>query len=402
MHTQTFEHLTDFITALVQTNDWKAALNTAMVSLRKVFVFDNLAIYMQDPTTGLPEVAYARAMGRGKKAEADAAWGEEIAIQVLTNGERIIQDPPRTDETTDRVVQPYLLGLPIRLSGKLSGALVFVRFGGPPYLPEQVRLVSLASVQMEHFFERRQMIEKVARLESLERQMRLQEDFVATVSHDLRTPLGFIKGYTTTLLRPDTTWDQETQREFLMIIDEEADRLAALIENILESARLQSETVQMNFQPIRMDALLRDLILRATSRDKDLEIDLEIETCPPIQADSVHLAQVFENLFSNVSKYAPGAAITIQVHPAGDFLRISFADNGPGIAEEHLPYIFDRFYRISSQAGSAGTGLGLFICKQIISAHHGKIWVSSVPHQGTLFNIDLPFQQPGKPAPPQG
>jgi signal transduction histidine kinase len=108
-------------------------------------------------------------------------------------------------------------------------------------------------------FEREIWRETHTELHDLKRQMQLQEDFVSTISHELRTPLGFIKGYSTSLLREDTTWDPETQREFLMIIDEEADRLSVLIENVLESARLQSRTLQLRFQPLRLDAVIRDV-----------------------------------------------------------------------------------------------------------------------------------------------
>ena len=115
----------------------------------------------------------------------------------------------------------------------------------------------------------------------LKRQMQLQEDFVSTISHELRTPLGFIKGYSTSLLRQDTSWDDETQKEFLTIIDEEADRLSLLIENVLELARLQSKTFPLRFQPIRLDAVLRDVIMRIRSRQKELDVSMELETSLP-------------------------------------------------------------------------------------------------------------------------
>jgi signal transduction histidine kinase len=221
--------------------------------------------------------------------------------------------------------------------------------------------------------------------------MQLQEDFVSTISHELRTPLGFIKGYSTSLLRQDTSWDEETQKEFLTIIDEETDRLSLLIENVLESARLQSKTLPLRFQLIRLDAVLRDVIMRIRSRQKELDVSMELESVPPISGDGVRLAQVFENLFTNAIKYAPGSPLVVLLNQVDDHILISFIDHGPGIPKDSLPFIFERFYRVRGEKTVTGTGLGLYICKQIILAHRGKIWAESAPGQGTTFFIELPI-----------
>ena len=109
----------------------------------------------------------------------------------------------------------------------------------------------------------------------------------------------------------------ETQKEFLTIIDEEADRLSLLIENVLESARLQSKTLPLRFQPLRLDAVLRDVIMRIRSRHKELDVSMELESVPPISGDGVRLAQVFENLFTNAIKYAPGSPIIVLLNQVG-------------------------------------------------------------------------------------
>ena len=221
--------------------------------------------------------------------------------------------------------------------------------------------------------------------------MQLQEDFVSTISHELRTPLGFIKGYSTSLLRQDTSWDDETQKEFLTIIDEEADRLSLLIENVLKLARLQSKTLPLRFQPLRMDAVLRDVIMRIRARQKDLDVSMELKSVPPLPGDGVRLAQVFENLFTNAINIAPGSPLEILLRQVEDHALIAFIDHGPGIPKESLPLIFERFYRVRGEKTVTGTGLGLYICKQIILAHRGKIWAESTPGQGTTFFIELPI-----------
>jgi signal transduction histidine kinase len=379
----------------VHEKDWKVALDFLIASLRDVLVFDNLAIYIVEKNGETTEIAYARAVGREKKSEADVSWGEEIATQVIKENKTVFDCPKFPVKSKNRASNTYKIGIPLNASGKLIGALSLIRFGGPEYTEEDINIASLAAVVIAYIFEKRALQESIKELEVVQRQMRLQDDFVSTISHELRTPLGFIKGYSTTLLREDTDWDPATRREFLLIIDEETDHLTELIENMLESARLESKTIEMNFQPLRLDALIRDVIIRVQSRYKKLDISFDNKCDKIIHGDSTRLAQIFENLFSNAVKYAPGAKITISTdinHPS--HIQITFADNGNGIPQEHLPYIFDRFYRVPDQPGKAGTGLGLFICKRIVEAHRGKIWVESPPGQGTRFIIQLPLPQP--------
>ncbi|MDO8752402.1 MAG: histidine kinase dimerization/phospho-acceptor domain-containing protein, partial [Anaerolineales bacterium] len=294
--------------------DWKTALDALFASLRGDFVFDNVAIYLVDPQIKGLEVVYARAKGRGKKAEADAAWGASTANDVLASGKTILHLPTQGTKGSDRLAQAYFLGIPLNIGSKLSGSLVFVRFGGPEYSDLQIQIGSLQAFWCAALIERRDLQEARAELDSVQRQMRLQDDFVSTISHELRTPLGFIKGYATSLLRQDTIWDESTQREFLNIIDEEADQLTRLIENMLESARLQSKTLQFKFSPVRMDALVRDVAVRVSARRPGLEINFDVQPLPAIHGDGFQLSQVFENLFSNAAKYAPDSQINIGMH----------------------------------------------------------------------------------------
>ena len=397
MDSSTLDNLQDLTRVVSQPGDLRSVLEQFLIELRKNFVFDNVAVYIVDEANRSLEVKYARAIGRAKTAEADAAWGETFASQVVKKGGTLVQDPNPEIKTDDRLRQAYLLGLPLYMDQVVQGALVFVRFGGPPYEEEHIKMASFASVLLSVMFERDIWRETYSELRDLRRQMQLQEDFVSTISHELRTPLGFIKGYSTSLLREDTTWDAETQREFLMIIDEEADRLSLLIENVLESARLQSRTLQLRFQPLRLDAVVRDVIARIRARHKELNVQVELNSTPSIHGDGVRLAHVIENLFTNAIKYAPGALIVVILEQIGENVLITFSDQGPGIDNESLPFIFDRFYRARNEKAITGTGLGLYICKQIIEAHRGKIWVESNSGQGTTFFIKLPINSANIP-----
>lgn len=390
MDTQSFSYVNELMKVLNERGDTRTIVEKFLAVLRKEFVFDNVAAYLQDEQTGTLEIVYARAVGRAKNAEADAAWGESIATQVLAKTQLLIQEPENISSTEDRVRQAYLLGLPIRMEGTVQGALVFVRFGGPEYLDDHITVATLATELLSVMFERRASRKMKDELGELKQHMQLQDDFVSTISHELRTPLGFIKGYSTSLLREDTSWDDETQKEFLAIIDEEADHLSLLIENVLESARLQSKTLPLRFQPLRLDAVLRDVSTRIRARYKELDVSLDLDSSTAIHADGVRIAQVFENMFTNAIKYAPGAAIIVGLKQVGESMIVTFMDNGPGIPAESLPLIFDRFYRVRGEKAT-GTGLGLYICKQIIDAHRGKIWAESNPGQGTTFFIELPI-----------
>ena len=392
MDSATLAFLHGIFKEVQQKQDWKAALDTLFVSLRGSFIFDNVAIYLEDPKNKSLEVVYARAVGRGKTAEADAMWGEALSHDVITKGKMVFLEPKSDPRHIGRLTSANLLGFPLYIGSKVSGALVFVRFGGPEYSEEHIQLASLQSIWAAALIERHNLQDARTELDSVQRQMRLQDDFVSTISHELRTPLGFIKGYSTSLLRQDTIWDEETKREFLNIIDEEADRLTRLIEDMLESARLQSNTLQFKFAPVRVESLLRDVTVRTQTLHPELKIELDLPHLPPIQGDAMRLSQVFDNLISNALKYASGSQITISARQNEDKIRIIFADKGEGIAADYLPFIFERFYRVPGERTVTGTGLGLYICKQIIAAHHGNIWVESVLGEGTTFFIELSME----------
>jgi signal transduction histidine kinase len=287
----------------------------------------------------------------------------------------------------------YFLGLPLIAGDQNIGALVFVRYGGPQFTPEHTHLAEYIAGHIAQLYEHGNLVTQLSHLEAERQLERLQDDFVATVSHELRTPLGFIKGYATSLLREDTEWDDDTRREFLTIIDEETDRLKELIDNILDSSRLQSGTLRMEFQPLRIDTMLQDLSMRARSFDENFKIEVELKDFPlKVNADQTRLVQVFDNLLTNAVKYAPNSTVNVTLSEQDDHAHIEFSDHGPGIPDEDLPNIFTRFYRVPNQNKAIrGTGLGLFICRRIINAHDGEITAESKLDEGTTFHIYLPI-----------
>ena len=369
------------------------ALNDIMKLARQVLIFDNVVLYFTQQTHEL-EPVFARAIGRGRSTPSDISWGDNAAKQVIKTGKNFIYQTEPSPHT-DRLDQHFFLGLPMLVGGKLMGALVFIRFGGPQYMEDQINLAEFIALHISHIYEHQRLVAHIANLEAERRLARLQDDFIAMVSHELNTPLGFIKGYTTTLLREDTQWDESTRDEFLTIIDEEADRLSELIENLLDSSQLQAGTLSMDLKPTLLDELLSKSIELLQNHYQNLNIQVKFEArqvCAKV--DRKRLVQVLENLVSNAAKYAPDSDVTLTLSTSEKQAIITVSDTGPGISPEHLNHIFERFYRVPERsAGVRGTGLGLFICRNIIEAHKGNIKVDSKINQGTTFFISLPITE---------
>lgn len=385
------ETLFEFSNLISHTEDVSDVFPDLVGLARKLIIFDNFVIYLEE--NGELRPAFARSIGRGRSKEADIAWGESFIEKVFESNKLAIHQDVVQGPNDDRLKIPYYIGSPLRHGKPIVGVLIMIRFGGPEFNPQDQKTFTFIADHIAQLLERDVLVSTIDKIEGSQRMWAMQENFVATVSHDLRTPLGFIKGYTTTLLREDTNWDVPTYREFLGIIDEEADRLQELIDNLLDSSRLQSGTLQMNLQTVRLDVVLRDMIQRSQLREIDVNLELEIENQGVIvQADPMRLGQVFDNLINNAIKYAPESTVIIRLYVDDENAVIKVIDDGPGIDKEHLERIFQRFYRVpETRMAVRGSGLGLYICRQIIIAHNGTIKAESDTGQGTTFYITLPI-----------
>jgi signal transduction histidine kinase len=376
--------------AIAQTENIDTAMDLIVLHTRHVLIFDNLVLYTPREGNGL-DPSYARVVGRGKNAEGEIEWGETIANQAYSSKQTSLTQEKIEGWENNRLFWRDFLGLPLKAGEDVLGVLVFGRFGGPPYTPDQIRLAEFIAAQTAQLVENHHLVERVAKLEAERWLRRMQDDFITTISHELRTPIGFIKGYATTLLRDDTKWDDNSRHEFLTIIDEEADRLHKLIEDLLDSSRLKAGTMFMQLQPVRIDVMLREIVVRSTTRYSSLSVQLHADQNVVVMADPTRITQVFDNLLSNAVKYAPGSEVVISLKNSDGNCLISVEDHGPGISQEHLGHLFERFYRVpEARIANHGTGLGLYICKEIIHGHGGEISVSSEVLKGTTFIISLP------------
>lgn len=379
---------------VAETYDTEAGMDTVFRLSRTIFIFDVVSLFLEDEETGELEPSYALAIGRGRAREAELAWGEPAAREAFRTGQTVLRQEDSGSGVPTRDRRRDYLGLPMMVGGRCVGGLVFGRFGGPAYPAEHIRLGEFVAWHVGQLLENRRMARRIATLEAQRELARMQDEFISTISHELRTPLGFIKGYVTTLMREDAQWDAGARAEFLRIIDEEADRLRELIDNLLDSSRLETGTLGMTREPTRVGPLIRDTTYRTQSAFPDMPLGLDIpDDLPVLYVDSTRISQVLDNLLSNAQKYAPGAPVALRVGLEPDRLRIEVHDQGPGIPAEHLPHLFERFYRVpDSQRSVRGTGLGLYICRKIIEAHGGEIGVESKAGSGTRFFFTLPIE----------
>lgn len=378
---------------VAETFDTEAGLDAIFRLARTIFIFDVASLFLHDDEEGTFEPAYALALGRGRSREAELAWGEPAAREAYRTGQTVLRQEDAGPSIEGRERRRDYLGLPMLVHGRCVGGLVFGRFGGPAYPPEQIRLGEFVAWHVGQLLENRRMARRIATLEAQRELARMQDEFISTISHELRTPLGFIKGYVTTLMREDTDWDANSREEFLEIIDEEADRLRALIDNLLDSSRLETGSLGMTREPTRISTLIRDTSSRTKSAYPEMKLEAAVEEdIPVMQIDPTRIAQVLDNLLSNAHKYAPDATVTVRSRVNEKDLLIEVLDDGPGIRAEHLPRLFERFYRVpGGSKGIRGTGLGLHICSKIIEAHGGEIGVRSEHGEGTHFTITLPI-----------
>ena len=223
----------------------------------------------------------------------------------------------------------------------------------------------------------------------------LKADFVSTVSHELRTPLAAIYGASRTLLRGDIELGDAQRGTLLEVIGNEADRLARTVNDILWASRLDSDTLNVRFEHCDASALVREVVDAARTHLPE-RITLAIwdtEPLPPVCGDPDKVRQVLTNLLDNAAKYSPdGGVVEVRFGRRGNAVRFSVRDEGLGIPAAEQRRIFEKFYRVDPNLsrGIGGTGLGLYICRELVRRMDGHIWVSSAEGRGSTFEFELP------------
>ncbi|MGH2627546.1 MAG: ATP-binding protein [Anaerolineales bacterium] len=236
-------------------------------------------------------------------------------------------------------------------------------------------------------------------VERVEASAQAQRDFVANVSHELKTPLTSIQGFAQAILE-GAVRDAEGLRRAARVIHEESDRLRRLVEDLLDLARLDARQVSFVRAPLDLNGLLGSVLERISLRaaEKGVRLENELPSYPSLVGDGDRLAQVFTNLLDNAIKFTPaGGSVRLRGEVSGGRALVHVEDMGPGIPAEELSRIFERFYQLDKarRGGEGrGVGLGLAISREIVQAHGGRLNAQSRPGEGSRFSVDLPLTQP--------
>ncbi len=225
----------------------------------------------------------------------------------------------------------------------------------------------------------------------------MQSTFISVISHELKTPVAIIKGYAATLRRSDAHWEPSVIRDNLEVIEDEADRLNALIQNLLAASKLQVEReMTLDMGEVWLDEVVERAVARVRNQTQIHQFVIDIQKdFPVIHGDETRLRQVMDNLLSNAIKYSPdGGEIRIEGHYDANSVLISVTDHGVGLSIEDQDRVFERFFRVDGKLSrkTQGTGLGLYLSRAIIEAHGGTIRVDSKPGQGATFTFTIPLK----------
>ncbi len=397
------ETLSRLSTELIADVTLDTVLATVVEQVTRVFGLESAAILLPDQEGALRvRLAYpADAAGTYVRDREHAA----VAAHVFTTGipagvgspHRVYR--PHGPERGGGAMHPRgrrILYVPVRAAHGAVGVMGVAAVRVSDYSADERRLLTTFANQAALAIDRARLIEAATRAAALEEADRLKSALLAAVSHDLRTPLASIKASATSLLQEEIAWDMATRREFLTAIDEETDRLARLVANLLDLTRIQGGALKPEKEWNEIGEVIASVTDRLAPLVQSHLLRVVIAPdLPPVACDFVEIAQVLANLIENAAKYSdPGTEIAVTVDRADEEIRMRVVDHGFGIPQGDVPHVFDTFYRVKREGRArriGGTGIGLAICKGFIEAHGGTIAVASAVGQGSTFTFTLPL-----------
>jgi len=331
--------------------------------------------------------------------------GEYGLIEHYSRSEPLIIPDIRTDPRVNQVMRQRLMEI-----SAVGSILLPLVAGGEWYGMLSLhldRVIMLDTIDIRHL---QGLVDEVAMgiynfrlLEAEARARREAEEannlklkFLAMISHELRTPLTSIKGFSTTLLADDVEWKPEIQLDFIETISSEADKLSELIEQLLNLSRLEAGAIQIAPERVEWNQIVITSLaqLNALTTNHQLVVEVSESDLPDLNVDVIRVSQVITNLVSNAAKYSPcNTSIIIAAEKLSDqFIKVRVKDEGMGIPREARSRVFEAFQQLEHEkAKSQGAGLGLAICRGLIEAHGGRIWVDDHIGMGTTISFTLPI-----------
>lgn len=288
--------------------------------------------------------------------------------------------------------------VPLRAAGRTIGVLAVAdKRDNQPFTPAERTVLATFADQAAVALDRLSLLKEAQRAELLARTDELKSALMSAVSHDLRTPLTSIMASVTSLLEPGMDWDEETERDFLQGIYDEARRLNRLVGNLLDMSRIEGGALHPEKDWYSISEVIEAVVQRLEPRLSDRPTTLSVdENIPLMLFDFTEIDQVLTNLIENAIKYTPpGTSIHVEAVRVENQVEVSVEDTGSGVPSEHLKHLFDKFYRVDKRSESPGTGLGLAITKGFVEAHGGRIWASNKGGGGfkVIFTLPAPASQ---------
>ena len=386
--------------ALSSSLDLDEAFGAFIAELRELIPFDRMAFVLAEGDVGRVIATAGAAADEVMPPGTPLSLDNNLLADVIASGETVyradMSEPAYAEEhwmlrlgLHSRVVAPLLVG------ATAVGLISLVRFDRDAFEEHEIELVTLlgaiaaTAVQNIRAYEsERRTVEELRRLSAL------RADFVSLVSHELRSPMAAVIGAATTLQQRWYDLRPEQREAFLSLIGDETTRLASLVDDVLDTSRIEAGTFSYRFTDVDLEAVVNDSVTAAGVGQSEVPVVAHIDsTLPLVRADRERLRQVLGNLIDNAVKYSPpGVPVDVRAFSSNGTVHITVDDRGPGIAPEDHQVIFEKFGRVADGASKPGTGLGLYIARSITEAHGGALRVTSGSGRGTSFTIELPAE----------
>jgi PAS domain S-box-containing protein len=392
----------------------EAVLKTLMSASELRAAKRAFVLFFESPTTGPSreiEVVtswsstFSQSGSNPTETQNDANLFEDLALLDLFHSAKpaIVSEIPK-DQRLTPVVRDLLLErqiqtiavFPLVALGNWLGCLLVFFSREKRFEPVELRQIKVLVDQATITLYNLQLLETEAESRhEAERANEIKTRFLAMISHELRTPLTSIIGFTTTLLAEDVTWEPEEQHDFVQTIQQEANRLQELIEHLLDLSRLEAGMLPIELEPHTLAEILEDALPQFHTLTSRQSLTMHIPAnLPLVNVDAKRIAQVLVNLVRNASTYAPeGTEINISASVRGGFLQININDQGPGIPPGEHKRVFRAFRRGANAENGAGkgAGLGLAICKGLVEAQGGRIWIKKKTTPGATICFTVPL-----------